>query len=121
MKHAILLLMIVLIAASAQAVELSFKDTDTGTTIADKIISIDIDGKESTKQIDSQGKIDIQITEGKTIELTVDNPETQGKDYYGRIIYDGENEILLFPVASLREAPPQHTCPGFGKVSLDCS
>lgn len=110
MKRAILLLMILLIAASAQAVELNFKDSETGTTIADKIISIDIHGKESTKQIDSQGKIDIQITEGQTVELTVDDPETQGKDYYGKIIYDGENEILLFPIASLR---------GIVKDSLD--
>jgi len=110
MKHLILLVMLVLIAASAQAVELSFKDSETGTIIADKIISIEIDGRESTKQIDSFGKINLQVTEGQAIELTVDNPETQGKDYYGKIIYDSQNEVLLFPIASLR---------GIVKDSLD--
>lgn len=110
MKRLILLLMILLVAASAQAVELSFKDSETGTTIADKILSIEIDGRESTKQIDSLGKINLQVTEGQTIELTVDNPETQGKDYYGKIIYDGDKDVLLFPTASLR---------GIVKDSLD--
>ncbi|MBD3303610.1 hypothetical protein GF343_00540 [Candidatus Woesearchaeota archaeon] len=111
MKKAVLLLLVtLLIATSVQAVEVSLKDSETGTTIADKIISINIEGRESTKQISSLGKISLPITEGQTIELTVDNPETQGKDYYSKIIYDGESEILLFQISSIR---------GIVKDSLD--
>ncbi len=110
MKKAILLLMVLLIAASVQAVELSFKDSETGTTIVDKIISINIDDKELTKQIGSDGTINLNIEEGQKGEFTVDTLETTGKDYYGSIVYDGEEEILLFPIASVR---------GIVKDSLD--
>jgi len=110
MKKAILLLMILLIAANAGAVELSFKNSETGTTIADKIISINMDDKESTKQISSNGTLNLNIQEGQKAEFTVDTLETTGKDYYGSIVYDGEEDVLLFPIASVR---------GIVKDSLD--
>ena len=110
MKKAILLLLVLLIAANVGAVELSFKDSETGTTITDKIISINLPDKELTKQIDSNGTLNLNIQEGQKVEFTVDNIETSGKDYYGSIVYDGEEEVLLFPIASVR---------GIVKDSLD--
>lgn len=109
MKIALLFVMIILIAAAAQAAELTFRDSEAGTRIRG-IITINIDGKDITKTLDSNGTISLNITEGKQIELTADSTKTPGKDYYNAIEYAGEKEILLFPAASLR---------GIVKDSLD--
>jgi uncharacterized membrane protein len=105
-----IILVLVLLAATAQAAELSFKNSETGTPIADKIISININEQEFIKQTDSAGKININIAPGQKAEFIIDGVETPGKDYYGAVLYDNETEILLFPVASLR---------GIVKDSLD--
>ena len=110
MKFAGLILMLVLLASTAYAAELSFKDSETGTQIADKIISINIAEQEFIKQTDSSGKININIEPGQKAEFTIDAVETPGKDYYGAISYYDETEILLFPAASVR---------GIVKDSLD--
>ncbi len=110
MKRTVLLLVILLAAATAQAAELSIKDSETGTPIADKIISININEQEFIKQTDSSGKINLKIEPGQKAEFTIDAVETSGKDYYSSMLYDNETEILLFPIASLR---------GIVKDSLD--
>jgi len=109
MKIALLFAMIILLAAAAQAAELTFRDSETGARIRG-IITVNIDGKDITKTLDSNGTISLNITEGKQIELTADSTKTLGKDYYNAIDYSGEKEILLFPAASLR---------GIVKDSLD--
>lgn len=110
MKYALFILILVLAAATAQAAELSFENSETGTPIADKIISISINEQEFIKQTDSSGKININIMLGQKAEFTIDAVETPGKDYYGTVLYDNETEIMLFPIASLR---------GIVKDSLD--
>lgn len=109
MKIAMLFAMIILMAATAQAAELTFRDSEAGARIHG-IITINIDGKEITKTLDSNGTISLNITEGKQIEMTADSTKTSGKDYYNAIEYGGEKEIMLFPAASLR---------GIVKDSLD--
>ncbi|MBW3004409.1 hypothetical protein KY310_01085 [Candidatus Woesearchaeota archaeon] len=102
MKFIWLILMLVLLSVTAQAAELSFKDSETGIPIAAKIISINLNDQEFVKQADSAGKINLNIEPGQNAEFTADNLNTAGKDYYGSIIYENEEEILLFPIASVR-------------------
>ena len=102
MKQVIWLLLIILLAATAQAVELNFKESETGTKITDQLISINTETGDIIKQLNEDGTLELEITKGQTIELTVDNQETQGKDYYRKIKYAGEKEIILFPVGTIR-------------------
>ena len=109
MKIALLFVMIILMAATAQAAELTFRDSEAGARIKG-LITINIDGKEITRTLDSNGTASLNITEGKQIEITADSTKTAGKDYYNAMEYGGEKEIMLFPAASLR---------GIVKDSLD--
>lgn len=105
-----LLILIILLAASANAADLTFKDSETGSLLHDCVISFDLEGREQTRTLDADGIIKLQVEEGQTIDITVDLPGTPGKDYYTRTQYSGENEIMLFPITSVR---------GIVKDSLD--
>ncbi|MBW3001997.1 hypothetical protein KY338_02425 [Candidatus Woesearchaeota archaeon] len=102
MKHAVWILLVIMLAATAQAAEIHLKESETGTKIKNQLISINTETGDIIKQINEDGTLELEITKGQTIELTVDNQETQGKDYYRKIKYSGEQEIILFPVGTIR-------------------
>ncbi len=110
MKKIYALVMLILFAATVQAGELSFRDSETGLEIKNAVLSINLNNNEMIKFLNDNGKIELNPSKGQILEITADLVETTGKDYYTKIEYDNEEEIILFPIASVR---------GIVKDSLD--